>query len=94
MHHDLFFLDLNIPCDHIEQFAAQYPDAWDRWAIAAGPGHWMLDLWTANEDLLVRAGVPRARIENPRLCTACNPDVLFSYRKGNRGRLVTVAALP
>jgi YfiH family protein len=78
----------------IEQFAAQYPDAWDRWAIAAGPGHWMLDLWTANEDLLVSAGVPRTRIENPRLCTACNPDVLFSYRKGNRGRLVTVAALP
>lgn len=78
----------------IGAFASAYPDVWLRWVAAAGPGHWMLDLWSANEDLLVQAGVPRVRIENPRVCTACNPDVLFSYRKGNRGRLVTVAALP
>ena len=25
---------------------------------------------------------------------ACHVDLLYSYRKGNRGRLVTVAALP
>jgi hypothetical protein len=54
----------------------------------------MLDLWTANEDLLADAGVERARIENPRVCTACHPELLYSYRNGNRGRLVTVAALP
>jgi copper oxidase (laccase) domain-containing protein len=54
----------------------------------------MLDLWSANEDLLVEAGVGRARIDNPRVCTACHPELLYSYRKGNRGRLVTVAALP
>jgi hypothetical protein len=78
----------------IEAFASRYPDTWNRWVAAAGPGHWMLDLWSANEDLLVQAGIPRERIENARLCTACNPDVLFSYRKGNRGRLVTIAALP
>jgi hypothetical protein len=78
----------------IGAFAAQYPEIWLRWVASAGPGHWMLDLWSANEDLLVRAGVPRGRIENPRLCTACNPDLLFSYRKGNLGRLVTAAALP
>jgi polyphenol oxidase len=54
----------------------------------------MLDLWTANEELLADAGVDPARIENPRLCTACHPELLYSYRKGNRGRLVTVAALP
>ena len=46
------------------------------------------------EALLADAGVDRAKIENPRLCTACHPDLLYSYRKGNRGRLVTVAALP
>jgi len=40
------------------------------------------------------AGVDPARIDNPRLCTACHPDLLYSYRKGNRGRLVTFAALP
>jgi copper oxidase (laccase) domain-containing protein len=54
----------------------------------------MLDLWKANEDLLARAGVDRARIDNARLCTACHRDVFYSYRQGDRGRLVTVAALP
>jgi YfiH family protein len=64
-----------------------------RWSRPSRPGHLMLDLWTANEDLLVDAGVDRARIDNPRLCTACHPELFYSYRKGNRGRLVTVAAL-
>jgi polyphenol oxidase len=64
-----------------------------RWSKPSRPGRVMLDLWTANEDLLVDAGVDRARIDNPRLCTACHPELLYSYRKGNRGRLVTVAAL-
>jgi YfiH family protein len=64
------------------------------WFAAAREGHAMLDLWTANEALLVEAGVDPALIENPRLCTACHLDLLYSYRKGHRGRLVTVAALP
>lgn len=63
-------------------------------APARDDGHAMLDLWTANETLLAEAGVDPAQVENPRLCTACHPDLLYSYRKGNRGRLVTVAALP
>ena len=70
------------------------PERLARWSHPSRPGHVMLDLWTANEDLMVDAGVDRERIDNPRLCTACHPDLLYSYRKGNRGRLVTVAALP
>ena len=76
------------------ELSAAFPDLWQRWVTPARPGHVMLNLWTANEDLLARAGVDRARIENPRMCTACRQDVLYSYRKGDRGRLVTVAALP
>jgi copper oxidase (laccase) domain-containing protein len=64
------------------------------WLRPARDGHAMLDLWAANEALLAEAGVEAAQVENPRLCTACHPELLFSYRKGNRGRLVTVAALP
>jgi polyphenol oxidase len=64
------------------------------WCRPAREGHAMLDLWTANESVLTEAGVDPAQIENPRLCTACHLDLLYSYRKGNRGRLVTVAALP
>jgi YfiH family protein len=76
------------------ELSAAFPTMWERWVTPVRPGHVMLDLWTANEDLLARAGVDPARIENPRLCTACHRDVLYSYRKGDRGRLVTVAALP
>ena len=63
-------------------------------AEQARAGHVMLDLWAANETLLSEAGVAPTSIDNPRLCTACHPELLYSYRKGNRGRLVTVAALP
>lgn len=75
------------------QFRAAHPRDWERWARPGRPGHFMLDLWTANEDLLAEAGVPRAAVENPRLCTGCNLDVFYSYRKGQHGRLVTLAAL-
>jgi YfiH family protein len=77
-----------------QELSGAFPDLWERWVTPARPGHVMLDLWAANEDLLARAGVDRTRIENARLCTACHRDVLYSYRKGDRGRLVTVAALP
>jgi YfiH family protein len=78
----------------IARFREAYPRDWERWVRPGRPEHWMLDLWTANEDLLAAAGLARSAIENPRLCTACQPDLFFSYRKGHRGRLITVAALP
>src|SRR2546425_549294 len=76
------------------EFARAFGERWTAWARPSRPGHVMLDLWTANETLLTEAGVAPASVDNPRLCTACHPELLYSYRKGNRGRLVTVAALP
>jgi hypothetical protein len=78
----------------VGEFTGAYASRWERWARPAGAGHWMLDLWQANQDLLIEAGVAADRLENSRLCTACHPEVLFSYRKRDRGRLVTLAALP
>jgi YfiH family protein len=78
----------------ITELSAAHIGLWQRWVTPAGPGKWMLDLWSANEDLLVRAGIERSGIENPRLCTACNADLLYSYRKRVLGRLATIAALP
>ncbi len=78
----------------VARFRSAYPGAWERWVRPARAGHWMLDLWTANQELLMGVGVPAESIENPRLCTACHTDLLYSYRKSHRGRLVTVAALP
>jgi YfiH family protein len=76
------------------EFARAFGDRWRSWVTPSRPGRVMLDLWSANEALLVEAGVAPESIENPRLCTACHPDLLYSYRRGNRGRLATLAALP
>jgi YfiH family protein len=76
------------------EFARAFGARWSAWAKPSKAGHVMLDLWSANEALLVETGVPPTSIENSRLCTACHPELFYSYRRGNRGRLVTLAALP
>ena len=76
------------------EFARTFGERWSAWAKPSRAGHVMLDLWSANEALLIESGVQPTSIENARLCTACRPDLLYSYRRGNRGRLVTLAALP
>lgn len=50
---------------------------------------YQLDLWKANEYVLLNSGVLREHIETTCLCTCCNPTVLFSHRAshGRRGGL-------
>ena len=52
-------------------------------------GKYQLDLWKANEIILINAGVPSEHIEVTRLCTHCNSDRMFSHRKtgDKRGNL-------
>src|SRR5205809_4331872 len=76
------------------ELARAYPGRWEAWVTPRQAGRVMLDLWTANEALLREAGVDPPRVENPRLCTACHLEMLYSYRRGHRGRLATLAALP
>jgi YfiH family protein len=78
----------------IRRLDVGFPGLWPSWVKPGTPGHWMLDLWRANRDQLVAAGVEPARIENLGLCTSCRLDLFFSYRRGALGRLTTVAALP
>jgi YfiH family protein len=71
-----------------------FPADWQRWTRPAGPGKWWLDLWQANTDQLVAAGVRPEAIRNARLCTACRRDLFFSYRRDGGGlRLAAVAVL-
>jgi YfiH family protein len=44
----------------------------------------ILDLWTAAERALRRAGV--AEVERVDLCTRCNPDLFFSHRRSGPAR--------
>lgn len=52
-------------------------------------GKYQLDLWKANEIILTNAGIKQENIENRRICTCCNKDILFSHRglQGKRGNL-------
>jgi copper oxidase (laccase) domain-containing protein len=54
-----------------------------------------LDLWRANERVLMEAGVPDAHIELPGLCTSCRTDLFYSHRAehGNTGRFGALVAL-
>ena len=68
---------------------------------ARAPGHselprkLFLDLVEANRRQLLDAGVLAKNISTSDLCTACRPDLLFSYRaeKGNTGRLMGVVGV-
>jgi hypothetical protein len=78
----------------IDPLRAAFPADWARWARPQAPGKWWLDLWQANADQLVAAGVPPDAVANPRLCTACGSDLFFSYRReGRGGSLAALACL-
>ncbi|HTY79445.1 MAG TPA: peptidoglycan editing factor PgeF [Candidatus Bathyarchaeia archaeon] len=78
----------------IAELDRAFAGRWGAWVRATGAGKWQLDLWAANEDQLLDAGMLGERISNPRLCTGCRTDLFYSYRRGHKGRLVSMAALP
>jgi hypothetical protein len=47
----------------------------------APAGAFRVDLWAAVTKALVEMGVGEGQIVNPRLCTACNTDLFYSYRR-------------
>lgn len=53
---------------------------------------WQLDLWQANRDQLVAAGVPANQVAVAGICTACHTQDFFSHR-GEGGRTGRQAAL-
>jgi polyphenol oxidase len=72
-----------------------------QWLNMMPPGHQpppkgvLLDLRKANRSQLLSAGLRPQNIHTIGLCTACHPNLLFSYRKQGpaSGRLMSVIAL-
>lgn len=72
------------------EFSARFGDSVVR------PGS-RLDLWEVATLAAAEVGVPRERVVNPRLCTSCNNDLFFSYRRegaaaGRHGAVLWAAA--
>ncbi len=58
-------------------------------------GKYQLDLWEANRQILLAAGVKSGRIAVTDICTCCNSDYLFSHRasgerRGNLGAFLGI----
>lgn len=57
--------------------------------IEKGNGKYLLDLWKANEKVLLSAGIRKEHLAVTDICTCCNPEYLFSHRasRGKRGNI-------
>ncbi len=75
-----------------EDLAARFEAAFGEAVVRRGPGGPRLDLWTANQVALRRAGVEQ--VEVLARCTACDPARFYSHRRdgGRTGRMVAFAA--
>ena len=58
-------------------------------------GKYQLDLWRANEAILLSTGILKEHLSMTDICTCCNPSYLFSHRasKGKRGNLAAFLML-
>ena len=54
-----------------------------------GNGKYLLDLWKANEIVMLDAGIEKEHLAITNICTCCNDRLLFSHRasRGKRGNL-------
>lgn len=82
--------------DVIEEFRNVFEPQW--WAdlfYKKENGKYQLNLWKANEIMMLEAGVKKEHLAVTNLCTCCNSKELFSHRasQGKRGNLAAFLAL-
>jgi YfiH family protein len=83
-----------VGADVITAFTERFPQS-DSLFTPTREGHARIDLFQANRDQLLSAGVAPNRIHTSGLCTMCHTDLFFSYRReknvqGKVGRLMAV----
>lgn len=82
--------------DVIEQFQRAFSqEHWDELYYKKENGKYQLNLWKANEIVMLEAGVKKENIAVTNICTCCNSDILFSHRasQGKRGNLAAFLLL-
>ncbi len=80
--------------DCLTLFQKTHP-GWRDWVKPHTEGKVLLDLWAANRDQALEAGVPGERISLSGECTACHVARWYSYRREGQkaGRMLTVIML-
>ena len=76
----------------MDEFADQLDD---RLVYRKGNGKYQLNLWNANERILLEAGIRPEHLSITNICTCCNHELLFSHRAshGQRGNLAAFLGL-
>lgn len=84
--------------DLLTAFAAAGASSVDlaEWFARDPRGRLRLDLWQANADQLVHAGVPRGHVHVSRACTKCHVEVFESFREEGAaaGRMAALVVAP
>jgi len=67
----------------------------DEFKVETSNGKYMLDLKRVNQNQLIKAGLKKESIEVLSLCTSCDNDKFFSFRKerGCSGRFLSIIGL-
>lgn len=80
-----------------EEVAEQFREGFPEEVLQRGkaPGKYQLDLWKANESILLNAGILPEHLSVTDVCTCHNPEYLFSHRAshGRRGNLAAFLML-
>lgn len=81
--------------DVAEEFKKAFKGKEKQLLISRENHKYQLDLWKANEIVLMEAGVLKEHITTTNICTCCNPTLLFSHRasQGKRGNLGAFLAI-
>lgn len=85
-----------VSVDVIDRFRDSFNEAvWPRLFYRKENGKYQLDLWRANEEVFLEAGIRKGNLAVTNLCTHCNQEVLFSHRATGekRGNLSAFLAL-
>ena len=75
--------------DVAEEFMKAFPEHVNDILLQKSEEKFQLDLWKANEIVMLESGILPEHLAVTNICTRCNPTELFSHRasKGKRGNL-------
>ena len=81
--------------DVVDAYREAFGNEAARFLVEDPRGSFRLDLTEANTRQLLEAGIPADQIETSSLCTACTPELFYSYRRdGSRtGRFAGIVVL-